>query len=139
MDKNSIRIILIVFSIVFFAMFIYSGFDKICSFDKKVEGLKQKLDLPLPILNIGMFLVVLLEIFAPIIIITRLYMGKSSSEFLKIISDIMFYLLFLFLIVVTWLYHPPSCKKMIPFLSNCTTFAGMIFLFILSNSEIVNF
>jgi uncharacterized membrane protein YphA (DoxX/SURF4 family) len=116
---------------------VYSGFDKILSFDKKVCGLKKKINLPIPILNLAMFLVILLEIFAPLIIIRRLYCGKSSSRFLKYISNMMFKLLLLFLLVVTFLYHPPT-DKMIPFLSNCTTFSGVIFLFILSNSDIVN-
>ena len=132
------RNILIISSFIFFTMFIYSGFDKIGSFDKKVDGLKQKLDLPIPILNLGMFLVILLEIFAPLIIITRMYMGKSSSQFLINISNLMFILLILFLVVVTMIYHPPSCKKMIPFLSNCTTLAGTIFLFIITNSDLIN-
>jgi hypothetical protein len=116
---------------------VYSGFDKISSFDKKVCGLKKKIDLPIPILNLAMFLVILLEIFAPLIIILRLCYGKSSSQNLKDISDKMFILLLSFLVVVTFLYHPPT-DKMIPFLSNCTTFSGIIFLFILSNSDIVN-
>ena len=128
---------LLIFSVIFFAMFIYSGFDKMLSFDNKVRGLKKKIDLPINILDLAMFLVIFLEIFAPLIIILRLYYGKSSSQILKTMSDMMFILLLLFLVVVTFLYHPPA-DKMIPFLSNCTTFSGVIFLFILSNSDIVN-
>lgn len=135
MNNNLIGITLVVFSVVFFAMFVYSGFDKIFSFNKKVDGLSKKLNLPLPILNLGMFLVILLEIFAPIIITTRIFMGKSSPKFLSLLSDIMFWLLILFLIVVTILYHPPDSKKMIPFLSNCSTLSGIVFLFIISKTQ----
>lgn len=135
MTNNLTRNTLVVFSAVFFAMFVYSGFDKISSFNKKVEGLKQKINFPLPLLNLGMFLVILLEIFAPIIITAKIFMGNSSPKFLNLLSDIMFYIMILFLIVVTLLYHPPDTKKMIPFLSNCTTLAGTVFLFILSKTQ----
>jgi len=38
-------------------------------------------------------------------------------------------LLFLaFLIVVTFLYHPPT-DKLIPFLSNMTTFGGLLYIY----------
>ena len=133
----SIRSIIIAFSFLFFVMFFYSGIDKINFFDKKVDSLKKKVDLPVPILNIAMVLVILLELFAPVIIIIRLCCGKSSPQFLKDISNAMFVLLLLFLFVVTFVYHPPT-DKAIPFLSNCTTFSGILFLFILSNSDIVN-
>lgn len=135
MSSNLTSNTLVVFSVVFFAMFVYSGFDKIFSFNKKVEGLNKKLNLPLPILNLGMLLVILLEIFAPIVITTRIFMGKSSPKFLNLLSDIMFCLMILFLIVVTLLYHPPGTKKMIPFLSNCSTLSGIVFLFILSKTQ----
>ena len=135
MTNNLTRNTLVLFSVVFFAMFVYSGFDKIFLFNKKVEGLKQKINFPLPLLNLGMFLVILLELFAPIIITARIFMGNSSPKFLSLLSDIMFYLLILFLIVVTILYHPPGAKKMIPFLSNCSTLSGIVFLFILSKTQ----
>ena len=51
----------------------------------------------------------------------------SSTSVENLIKFI--YLLYLaFLIVVTLLYHPPS-SHMIPFLSNVTTFGGMLYIF----------
>ena len=34
-----------------------------------------------------------------------------------------------FVIVVTFLYHPPT-DKMIPFLSNMTTFGGLLYIYV---------
>ena len=119
-------------------MFIYSGIDKIINYKKKVQSLKEKINVSDILLNIGMICVILLEIFAPLIIITRLFIGEKSPRTLKLLSNVMFGLLILFMIVVTLIYHPPSKSKLIPFLSNCTTFAGIIFLYILSNSELIN-
>ena len=130
--------LIILFSLVFFIMFIYSGIDKIINYKKKVQSLKEKINVSDILLNTGMICVILLEVFAPLIIITRLFIGEKSPKTLKLLSNVMFGLLILFMIAVTLIYHPPSANKLIPFLSNCTTFAGIIFLFILSNSELIN-
>jgi membrane-anchored protein YejM (alkaline phosphatase superfamily) len=122
-------------------MFVFSGYDKIIHFNDKVKSLNNKLlkyiKLPDSLLKIGMILVILLEIIGPIIILSRIILGKNSPNILKIFSNITFICYILFLIVVTFIYHPPN-DKTIPFLSNCTTLAGIILMFIVSNSEIIN-
>jgi uncharacterized membrane protein YphA (DoxX/SURF4 family) len=129
------NIIIILSALLFFIMFIYSGIEKILNFDKKVQTLQEKLtNFPTLLLNIGMVLVIILEIFGPIIILTKLCLNKNSPHILNILANITLALLVLFLITVTLIYHPPSSNKMIPFLSNCTTLAGVLFLFIILNT-----
>ena len=110
--------------LLFFIMFIYSGFQKIKNFSKKVEKLKEKTGLPLPINELGMIGVIILEIIGSLLIIYYFYDGKIDKKIIKRICEI--YLLFL--IVVTFLYHPPT-DKIIPFLSNVTTFGGFMFIY----------
>ena len=110
--------------ILFFIMFIYSGFQKIFNFSKKVGNLEKKTGLP-PLLNeLGMVGVILLEIIGSLIIIYYFFGGDIDKKIVKKICET--YLLFL--IVVTFLYHPPTDKP-IPFLSNVTTFGGMLLIY----------
>ena len=111
--------------ILFFIMFIYSGFSKIKNFKKKVMTLESKTHLP-HIINIaGMFGVMTLEVFGSLVMILYFLKFKLITlEFTKFVNI----LFLLFLIVVTILYHPPWDKK-IPFLSNLTTFAGLLLIY----------
>jgi hypothetical protein len=121
-------------------MFVYSGYDKIVYFNSKITSLNNKLskyNLPNSILKFGMILVILLETLGPIIILLRMILGKNSPNILKIFSNVTFVCYILFLIVVTLIYHPPN-DKIIPFLSNCTTLGGIILMFIVSNSTLIN-
>lgn len=119
MDLKSISIIL------FFIMFIYSGINKLFSFNKKVKILENKTRLPHIINVLGMISVILLEIFGSLIMIFHFIIkNKKNIKYIKYTN-----LLFLaFLVVVTLLYHPPT-DKMIPFLSNLTTFAGLLYIY----------
>ena len=122
--KDNLKKIAIV---LFFIMFIYSGVMKIFRFDKKVKVLKIKTGLPLIINQLGMIGVILLEIIGSIIII--LHYLKPNLIKSKLIVNFTKILFLLFLIVVTFLYHPPSRKMMIPFLSNVTTFGGLLYIY----------
>tara|TARA_Y100001935_G_scaffold249723_1_gene248745 strand:- start:2443 stop:2820 length:378 start_codon:yes stop_codon:yes gene_type:complete len=121
MNKSTILKISI---ILFFVMFIYSGFQKINNFPQKVEILKRKTGLPLPINELGMIGVIILEIIGSLLIIYYFYGGKIDKQIIKRICE----LYLLFLIVVTYLYHPPTDKPL-PFLSNITTFAGLLLIY----------
>ncbi len=112
---------------LFFTMFIYSGIMKIFRFTKKVKFLQKKTKLPLLINQLGMIGVILLEIIGSLIIIVHyLYpQAKIPVTLIKFIKS----LFLIFLVVVTLLYHPPSKKVMIPFLSNLTTFGGLLYMF----------
>ena len=121
MNKSNIQKIAIV---LFFIMFIYSGFNKILKFDDKVITLKKKTNLIYPINELGMIGVILLEIVGSLLILYYFFGGKINKEIIKKIC----YIYFAFLIVVTFLYHPPN-KKIIPFLSNVTTFGGLLLIY----------
>ncbi len=121
MIKSNIQKTAIVF---FFIMFIYSGLNKILSFEDKVITLKKKTNLIYPINELGMIGVILLEIVGSLLILYYFFGGKINKEIIKKIC----YIYFAFLIVVTFLYHPPH-KKIIPFLSNLTTFGGLLLIY----------
>ena len=110
--------------LLFFIMFIYSGFNKIFNFSKKTTGLAKRTNLPYPINEIGMLGVILLEIIGSFIIIYFFFGGNINKEVVIQVLG----LFLLFLIVVTFLYHPPT-DKIIPFLSNVTTFSGLLLIY----------
>ena len=109
---------------LFFIMFIYSGFQKINKFSKKVDNLQKRTGLSPPLNELGMIGVILLEIIGSLLIIYYFFDGNIDKKLVKGICIV--YLLFL--IVVTYLYHPPTDKP-IPFLSNVTTFGGMLLIY----------
>jgi hypothetical protein len=122
-------------------MFIYSGYDKIINFSDKLKSLDNKLskyiNLPESVLEFGMTLVILLEMIGPFIILARIILGNDAPDILKILSNFTFICFILFIIVVTLIYHPPN-DKIIPFLSNCTTLSGIIIMFVVSESSLIN-
>ena len=114
--------------ILFFIMFIYSGIDKILSFDKQVEKLEKKTTLPTVINQLGMVGVIILEIIGSLLIIDY-FLFKNTPKFL---AKYVLYVFILFMIVVTIMYHPPTSfkmRKITPFLSNITTFAGFLLIY----------
>ena len=113
--------------ILFFVMFIYSGFNKIFNFSKKVSVLSAKIGLPLLFNQLGMLGVILLELIGSAIIILYFFNCKYVDYNLVMYTNNLF---LLFLIAVTFMYHPPW-RTPIPFLSNLTTFAGLLLLKIL--------
>tara|TARA_Y100001958_G_C21207971_1_gene533922 strand:+ start:1187 stop:1561 length:375 start_codon:yes stop_codon:yes gene_type:complete len=121
MNKSTIHKLAI---LLFFIMFVYSGFNKIIKFNKKVSNLSNKTGLPYPINELGMIGVILLELIGSFIIIYYFFEGNIDKKLVKKVCE----LYLLFLIVVTLLYHPPT-DKMIPFLSNVTTFGGMLLIY----------
>ena len=121
MNKSNIHKLAI---LLFFIMFVYSGFNKIIKFNKKVSNLSNKTGLPYPINELGMIGVILLELIGSFIIVYYFFGGNIDKNLVKKVCE----LYLLFLIVVTLLYHPPT-DKMIPFLSNVTTFGGMLLIY----------
>jgi len=114
--------------ILFFIMFIYSGIDKIISFDKQVDKLEKKTKLPRLINQFGIICVIILEIIGSIIIIE--YFISNNTP--KYIVKYLLYIYLLFMVVVTIMYHPPTSfkmRKITPFLSNITTFAGFLLIY----------
>lgn len=118
--------------VLFFVMFIYSGISKIKNFQKKVSTLEGKTCLPHFINILGLFGVMSLEVFGSLIMIAHFYNPKLIPLNLTKLVSVLF---LLFLVVVTMLYHPPWDKK-IPFLSNLTTFAGLLIINQLINKKL---
>ncbi len=115
--------------LLFFVMFVYSGIMKISGFAKKTKGLSKKTGFPYPINELGMLGVILLEVVGSLIIVS--YFWGQDIFGIRLEKEYMKYLLqiyLLFLIVVTFLYHPPT-DKLIPFLSNVTTFGGLLLIY----------
>lgn len=112
---------------LFFIMFIYSGFNKIVNYTKKVGGLNKRTNkiIPEPLLQLGMIGVIILEIVGSLMVINYFW-NKDNIVKKEIIEKIMIVFL-VFLVVVTIIYHPPT-EKMIPFLSNLTTFSGLFLI-----------
>lgn len=113
---------------------------KILMFDTKVDVLSRKTSLSKIICQIGMILVILLELIGFMFIIE--YYFKESflyDAFSKInnivklsqkqLIQVTLLLLLLFLVVVTLIYHPLDLNKPIPFLSNVTTFGLFLFVY----------
>ena len=112
--------------LLFFVMFIYSGFNKITGFSKKVEVLQKKTGLSYQLNQLGMIGVIILELIGSLLIIAYTFDKTLVSKQLVKLTKGLF---LLFLVVVTLLYHPPGKKKMIPFLSNLTIFSGLLYMF----------
>ena len=116
--------------LLFFSMFVYSGIMKVYGFAKKTKGLSKKTGFPYPINELGMLGVILLEVVGSLIIISYFW-GLKDIFGIRLEKEYMKYLVqiyLLFLIVVTFLYHPPT-DKLIPFLSNVTTFGGLLLIY----------
>ena len=111
--------------ILFFIMFIYSGFKKILFFSKKVSILQNKTNLPYLINVLGMIGVIILEIIGSILLILHTYNPKLIKNY---IAKYIYIIYMLFMVVVTILYHPPG-KAMTPFLSNITTTGAFLYMY----------
>ena len=118
--------------LLFFIMFIYSGFGKIMNFQKKTKGLAKKTHFPYPINELGMIGVILLEIIGALVVVYYFWFGEFKYNNIKLISKetvkyiVLTFIAFMF--VVTPLYHPPH-KQMIAFLSNVTTTGGFLLIY----------
>ncbi len=111
--------------LLYFIMFIVSGFTKIFGFTKKTKFLQSLTGLPYQINALGMLGVILLEIIGSLIIIYYVWFNNINRKYVKYVNI----LFLLFLVVVTCLYHPPN-KQLIPFLSNLTTFSGLLLIYV---------
>lgn len=125
-DTTNHSIIKKIAVVLYYVMFIYSGFNKILHFKNKVKILGNKTHLPEVINSLGMIGVIILEIIGSLIIIIH---KMNIITIYKTVVSVIYTLFLVFLVVVTILYHPPTHKKIIPFLSNVTHFAGLLYMF----------
>jgi hypothetical protein len=111
------------------SIYFISGIKKIKNIRSLATGLKSKvyvkdIDLPLNLYKFIIMLVILLEIFAPIII-TYSFAFNKQKDFAQ--SNITY--LIIFSIIATMLYHPPNVKKQFTtFLKNISIIGGLMLL-----------
>ncbi len=116
----------IIASILLLSMFVLSGFQKILTFEKTIDNVANKLSFNMQVTQLGVIVVILLEILAPIIILYYLTYA-NYAEYAKYAI----WLLVIFTIVVTFMYHPPdltSYYKSIPFWANMSLLGGLLLL-----------
>lgn len=118
----------VVLSVFLLIMFILSGVQKIGTFEKTVESLKQKTSLGFTdsLNRLIIILVILLEIIAPIIIIYHFTSGKYKTHaYYSILSIVGF------TVLATLLYHPldfSNYYKSRPFWTNVSLIGGLLLL-----------
>ena len=119
--------ILLISSILLTAMYFMSGLNKIQSFNDTSNGLSKKplfKNLPKIFSKFAIFIVIILEILAPLCIITANYYPEFN--FLAGFSAIA---LALFTVLATLLYHfPPNGIEFYFFMKNITIIGGLLAL-----------
>ena len=117
---------LIVFSSMILLMYFLAGINKARNFSFVVKGFKNMFflkNLPNLFYNVAIFLVIVLEILAPIIIHYSLF--TNSYEIYAYYSSIA---LAIFTVLATLIYHfPPKGSEYYPFMKNLTA-TGALFL-----------
>jgi uncharacterized membrane protein YphA (DoxX/SURF4 family) len=111
-------------------MFFLSGNHKLFHFTKTVESLKTKIGDRLSMHNffyeLAIYLVILLEILAPLFIIYYL-----STEKQKTVAMYSVWSLIAFTVLATIIYHPPNFNnyyKSVPFWANVSLTGGLLLL-----------
>ena len=112
--------------ILFFAMFFMSGLALPTKFSETVSVLQKKTGLPYTISYIAILGGMILKIAGPIIMVLYFF-HNYIPRFVARAVNILF---LIFMIIVTIIYHPPW-KKIIPFMSNLTIFAGLLIIYTL--------
>jgi uncharacterized membrane protein YphA (DoxX/SURF4 family) len=106
-------------------MFVMSGINKMLTFDKTVKNVQGKLNVTETISKLGVYLVILLEILAPLIIMYYIIFDKYKTYALYSVFG-----LIIFTIVVTMIYHPPKINyyDSIAFWANVSLLGGLLLL-----------
>jgi len=112
---------------IFLLLFLYfiGGINKINNIKSVANSLKSKTNIPLPIslYKFIIVLVIILEIFGPIIIINSVIFNKYKD-----FAKITILCLIIFTIFATLIYHPPIGKEFNIFLKNVSIVGGLILL-----------
>lgn len=110
-------------------MFFMSGLHKVKTLSKTIENVMGKVGVSENIARLGVYIVILIEILAPVIIIYYLITKKGSNEW-KQYSVISVWVLIVFTVLVTLIYHQPSMDyyRSIPFWNNVSLIGGLLLL-----------
>lgn len=121
--------------LVMSVMFLWSGVNKILSFDKKVETLVKKTGWPVMLCIVGMIGVIILESIG-FILLLEYYLNmpiltKLLSPLIgqRELIQLILITIILFIIVVTLIYHPLDVSRPIPFLTNLTILGAFIYVY----------
>ena len=111
-------------SIFLLLIFLVAGFNKIINFKATSLGLKSKTNmhfLPNLFFYVAIFIVILIEIVAPILVVTY-----TVNHTRKTPAKISLLLLILFTVIVSLIYHFPGIKsERIPFMKNLAIIGGL--------------
>lgn len=109
-------------------MFFLSGIDKIFTFSKTSIEFSNKINIPLILSKLVISCVILLEIIAPIIIISYTFTGLFNL--LPLFKSALISLI-VFTIVATIMYHNPfeSSKNYNTFISHLSIIGGLLALY----------
>lgn len=110
--------------LIFFSYFLLSGYNKINNFDRISKGFMNKINGTSTISQILIFLAILLEIFGSLIII----LNNLIFEFPELIMHFTYITYLIFLILVTFIYHPYK-KEPYKFLANTSLFGAILFFY----------
>jgi uncharacterized membrane protein YphA (DoxX/SURF4 family) len=124
-------------SILTTVMFFLSGAQKVRNIDKVATGLQKRFpikSLPFNFFRASIVGVILLQIFAPVLIVYSIAFDASYRKLASIASVA----LAIFTVLATLLYHfPPKGKEYYPFISNVTTTGGLLLLaHVLNNNRV---
>jgi uncharacterized membrane protein YphA (DoxX/SURF4 family) len=119
--------LLLISSILLTAMYFMSGLNKIQTFNDTSNGLSKKpifKNLPKMFSKFALFIVIILEIFAPLSIITAIYYPEFN-----LLANFSAIALAIFTLVATLLYHyPPKGVEFYFFMKNITIIGGLLSL-----------
>ena len=111
--------------LIFFIYFIISGYNKTNNFKNVSKSLMNKLNVPILLSQILLFLAILLEVFGSLIIV----LNNLFFSFPEILMHFTYLAYLVFLILVTLIYHPYK-KDPYKFLANTSLFGGLLFFYI---------
>jgi uncharacterized membrane protein YphA (DoxX/SURF4 family) len=115
-------------SVLITLLFFLSGIEKIYTFSKTTIDFSNKINIPLSLSKLVIICVILLEIIAPIIIVSYTFTGSSSLLQLFKIALIS---LIIFTILATIMYHNPleGGKKYYESILHLSIIGGLLALY----------
>ena len=118
--------ILLLYSFLITIMFFLSGMIKINTFQSTIKSLMKRTKLNENMALIAIIFAITIEIICPLII---MYDSYTENEENKKYSRFSCYILAIFTVIATLIYHyPPRGTQYYPFISNVTTVGALLLL-----------
>ena len=109
-----VNIFFCLFVILYLALFVYSGVNKIKNFSAGSKGLQKKLGVSSGLAKFGFGSVIFLELVVILFFLTVPFLKESGKISEKVANDLTYVaisivcLFIIFMVAVTILYHPPK-------------------------------